>query len=103
MKKIYYVFLFALLVSCTKFLDEPIRGVQTVDNYFQTEEECVNFLIGCYQGMFQDDWWMIQFVYLLTETATDDAWLSNPTQAELDYKEFSTPYAPYWFIQEFCA
>lgn len=77
------------LGSCEKFLDEPIRGIQTVDNYFETEEECEAFLMGCYKGMYQDDWWMIQFFYILTETGTDDFWLSNPTQAELDYKQFS--------------
>ena len=90
MKKTISLFIVLfILASCQKFLDEPIRGIQTVDNYFQTEEECEAFLMGCYKGMYQDDWWMIQFFYLLTETATDDAWLSNPTQAELDYKQFS--------------
>jgi len=61
MRKIFIALIFISLVSCTKFLDEPIRGVQTIDSYFQTEEECTNFLVGCYQGMFQNDWWMIQF------------------------------------------
>ena len=90
MKKLIYILILILLVSaCEKYLDEPIRGVQTLDNYFTSPEDCESFLIGCYQGMFQDDWWKIQFVYLLNETATDDAWLSNPTQAELDYKNFS--------------
>ena len=89
MKKLIYISLLLSLVACSKFLDEPIRGVQTIDNYFTNEEECENFLVGCYQGMFQNDWWMIQFFYVLTETATDDAWLSNPTQSELDYKDFS--------------
>ena len=90
MKNIIFIITIVLLVSCSKFLDEPIRGVQTIDNYFTTEQECINFMVGCYQGMFQDDWWQIQFVYLLMETSTDDAWLSNPTQSELDYKQFST-------------
>jgi len=89
MNKILIILSLIILVSCQDFLDEPIRGYQTVDNYFQTEDECEAFLMGCYKGMYQDDWWMIQFFYVLTETATDDAWLSNPTQAELDYKEFS--------------
>ena len=90
MKKIISIILLVVLVSCNKFLEEPIRGVQTIDNYFTTDEECVNYLVGCYQGIFENDWWYIQFVHLLNETATDDAWLSNPTQAELDYKQFST-------------
>ncbi len=89
MKNIIGFLLLAMLVSCNKFLEEPIRGVQTIDNYFTTEEECESFLVGCYQGMFENDWWYIQFVHLLNETATDDAWLSNPTQSELDYKQFS--------------
>jgi len=89
MKKVIFIFGLLFILSCKKFLDEHIRGVQTVDYYFQTEEECEGFLMGCYKGMYQNDWWMIQFFYVLTETATDDAWLSNPTQAELDYKDFS--------------
>jgi len=89
MKNTLLILSLVFLFSCQKFLEEPIRGIQTTDSYFQTEEECEAFLMGCYKGMYQNDWWMIQFFYVLTETATDDAWLSNPTQAELDYKDFS--------------
>jgi hypothetical protein len=87
----YFIFLsLFLLVSCEDFLNEPIQGVQLVDNYFQTEEECQKFVAGCYRGIFQyGDWYGMQFFYVLTAAATDDAWLSNPTQAQLDYKDFS--------------
>jgi len=79
-----------LMMACENFLNEPIQGVQIVDNYFQTEEECQKFVAGCYRGIFQfGDWYGTQFFHVLTESATDDAWLSNPTQAQLDYKDFS--------------
>jgi len=79
-----------LIQSCEDFLDQPSQGVQLVENYFQTEEECSRFLAGCYRGILQyGEWYGPQFFYILTASATDDAWLSNPTQAQLDYKDFS--------------
>jgi tetratricopeptide (TPR) repeat protein len=87
-----YMILLLLMATfgCEIFLDEPIKGVQLVDNYFQTEEECQKFVAGCYRGIFQyGDWYGPRFFYVLTASATDDAWLSNPTQAQLDYKDFS--------------
>ena len=79
-----------LITSCEDFLNEPISGIQILDNYFQTEEECKKFVAGCYRGIFQyGEWYGTQFFYVLTESATDDAWLSNPTQAQIDYKDFS--------------
>jgi tetratricopeptide (TPR) repeat protein len=77
--------------SCKEFLDEPIRGAQELDNYFQNEEECKKFLLGCYQSILQgDQYWYINWFYVLTESATDDSWLGMPSEAEQDYKEFST-------------
>ena len=81
---------FLLLHSCEDFLDEPIRGAQELDNYFQNELECEKFLIGCYQSILQgDQYWYINLYYVLTESATDDSWLGQPSEASRDYKEFS--------------
>jgi tetratricopeptide (TPR) repeat protein len=81
---------FLLLHSCEGFLDEPIRGSQELDNYFQTELECEKFLMGCYQSILQgDQYWYINLYYVLTESATDDAWLGMPSEVSRDYKEFS--------------
>jgi len=81
---------FLLLHSCEDFLDEPIRGAQELDNYFQTEQECEKFLMGCYQSILQgDQYWYINWYYVLTESATDDSWLGMPSEADRDYKEFS--------------
>jgi len=81
---------FLLLHSCEDFLDEPIRGAQELDNYFQTELECEKFLMGCYQSILQgDQYWYINWYYVLTEAATDDSWLGMPSEADRDYKEFS--------------
>jgi len=77
--------------SCENFLDEPIRGTQQVDSYFQTEEECHKYLAGCYYSLLRNDlYWYVKWFYVLTESGTDDSWLGMPLEAEQDYKEFST-------------
>jgi len=81
---------FLFLQSCEDFLDEPIRGAQELDNYFQTDVECEKYLMGCYQSILQgDEYWYINLFYVLTESATDDAWLGMPSEVSRDYKEFS--------------
>ena len=77
--------------SCQDYLDEPIRGAQEVDTYFQNEQECEKFLMGCYESILQGDvWWYVKWFYVLTESGTDDSWLGMPSEAEQDYKEFAT-------------
>jgi hypothetical protein len=76
--------------SCKDFLDEPIRGAQELDNYFQNEVECEKYLYGCYQSILQgDQYWYINWYYVLTESATDDSWLGQPLEADRDNMEFS--------------
>lgn len=76
--------------SCQDFLEEPIRGAQDLESYFQTDLECEKFLAGCYQSILQgDQYWYINWYYILTASATDDAWLSMPSEVQTDETEFS--------------
>ena len=75
-----------LMSSCNDFLDEPARGQQELDIYFTTEEECRNFVNGCYYFITCDDWWQVYNPWLQMEMATDNAWQGNTTQ-ESGYRE----------------
>lgn len=71
--------------SCSDFLNEPILGQQDMANYFTTEDECANQVIGCYQGIACDDWWQIYKMYDAADMCTDDMWMGNTTQDPGDY------------------
>lgn len=71
--------------SCSDFLDEPIRGTQTIDNYFTSEDEVAQEVTGCYQTLAFDDWWQIYKQYVMNDVATDDEWMGNTTQDQGDY------------------
>ena len=72
------------LVSCDDFLDQPARGKQNLDNYYQTEKECEDAVIGCYQAVVMDDWWQIYYPWMQSEVCTDNAWMGNTTQGVPD-------------------
>jgi len=73
------------LGSCSDFLDRPVLGQESLDTYFQTEEECLKQVAGCYQALFFDDWWQIQAPYVGFDMSTDDLWMGNTTQSQSDW------------------
>ena len=92
MKKIIFGLTLAAgltLTSCSDFLNEPILGQQDMENYFATEEECANQVVGCYAYLACDDWWQIYKHYGLVDMCTDDEWMGNTTQEPGDYKPLS--------------
>src|SRR5690606_6926823 len=74
-----------LFTSCEKFLDRPALGQENLDTYFQTEEEALKQIAGCYQGVFWDDWWQVAQFYPASDMATDDMWMNNTTQSQSSY------------------
>lgn len=76
-----------LSVSCSDFLNEPIRGRQDLDNYYTAEDECKQQITGCYQALFFDDWWQIQKFYVCGDMCTDDEWMGNTTQDPGEYRD----------------
>lgn len=88
MKQLFIIFtLIASLVfsSCEDFLTEEVRGLQNLDTYFQSEQECESFVTGCYQAITFGGWWNINTVWLLSEMCSDDGWMGNTTQSQSDY------------------
>ena len=70
------------LVSCEDFIEHEKRGVQDLDNYFETDTECRDFVIDLYKrALLNNDWQPIAHTRITNETATDDAWMGNTGQA----------------------
>jgi len=83
MKKIIIsIIAFSLLaVSCENFIEKEERGTQTLENYFQTAQECENYVNELTQRMLlSKDWYTLLAPRLINETASDDAWMGNTGQ-----------------------
>ncbi len=93
MKKILKIFIgsafILLLNSCSDFLDRPVLGTENLDTYFQSEEECLKQVAGCYQSIFWDDWWQVSVFYIGADMSTDDMWMGNTTQSQSDWIRMS--------------
>ncbi|MCR5697107.1 MAG: RagB/SusD family nutrient uptake outer membrane protein [Marinilabiliaceae bacterium] len=76
--------------SCSEdFITTPQNGVEDLDNYFATAEECEAFTGSLYVGFsYWHDWWQ-QLLRLINETATDDAWMGNLGQDNSAYYPFA--------------
>lgn len=88
MKKIITVLVSAaafVLVSCSDFLNQPVRGKENLDTYFESEEEAERFLTGCYGAICYNDWWQVGKFWNMTDMSTDDCWMGNTTQDQSDY------------------
>lgn len=76
-----------ILGSCNDdFIEHDERGVQTLDNYFSTVQECQTFVNDLYKRAFLHyDWFQLLAPRLANETATDDAWMGNTQQNASDF------------------
>jgi hypothetical protein len=83
-KAIYFIILFTLLFgySCEDFLDKPIQGFQVSDNYFATEEECQRAVFGCYESLSPDDWWQLDFFWMVGDVCSDEAFKGNSIEGD---------------------
>jgi hypothetical protein len=83
MKKIVVTIIaFATIaVSCEDFIDKEQRGTQTLENYFQTAQECENYTNELtHRLLLSNDWYTLLAPRLINESATDDAWMGNTGQ-----------------------
>ena len=71
--------------SCSDFLNEDVRGQENLDTYFQSEDDAVSFLTGCYNSITYHGWWQVENFWILTEMCSDDYWMGNTTQGQGDY------------------
>ncbi|MEN2413165.1 RagB/SusD family nutrient uptake outer membrane protein [Flavobacterium mesophilum] len=83
MKKIILSILtFSLLAtSCSDFIEKEQRGTQTLENYFQTAQECENYTNELTRRLLiPNDWWTLIAPRVTNEMSTDDAWMGNTGQ-----------------------
>jgi len=83
-KGIYIVLLFTLVFSnsCEDFLEIPIQGFQVSANYFATEEECQRAVFGCYESLSPDDWWQLDFFWMVGDICSDEAFKGNSIEGD---------------------
>ncbi|MBZ4042427.1 RagB/SusD family nutrient uptake outer membrane protein [Flavobacterium hibisci] len=68
-------------VSCEDFIEKEERGTQTLDNYFQTAQECEKYTNELTQRLLlSKDWYTLLAPRITNEMATDDAWMGNTGQ-----------------------
>ncbi len=68
-------------VSCEDFIEKEERGTQTLENYFQTAQECENYVNELtHRLLLSNDWWTLIAPRVTNEMATDDAWMGNTGQ-----------------------
>ncbi|MGL1888130.1 MAG: RagB/SusD family nutrient uptake outer membrane protein [Reichenbachiella sp.] len=81
--KIQLVMAVLLVVSsCSGFLDEPIQGSQTLDNYYTNASEARKAVMGIYQSLSPEDWWEMDFFYLVGDVCSDDAFKGNSIEGD---------------------
>ena len=83
MKKIIVsIIAFSLFsTSCSDFIEKEQRGTQTLENYFQTAQECENYTNELTKRLLlPNDWWTLTAPRVTNEMSTDDAWMGNTGQ-----------------------
>jgi len=83
MKKIIVsIIAFSLFsASCSDFIEKDQRGTQTLENYFQTVQECENYTNELTQRLLlAKEWWVLTAPRVTNEMSTDDAWMGNTGQ-----------------------
>jgi hypothetical protein len=71
----------AITVSCSDFIEKEQRGTQTLENYFQTAQECENYVNELtHRLLLPNDWYTLVAPRVTNEMATDDAWMGNTGQ-----------------------
>lgn len=71
-----------LVSACSGFLDEPIQGSQTLDNYYTNAGEARKAVMGIYQSLSPEDWWEMDFFYLVGDVCSDDAFKGNSIEGD---------------------
>jgi len=79
-----YILLFSIIsvMGCEDFLDKPIQGSQVLDNYYANPEECERGLMGCYESLSPDDWWQLDFFWLVGDVCSDEAFKGNSIEGD---------------------
>lgn len=82
LKYILVLVVFSTTISCEGILDKPISGFQVKENYFANEEECLKAVYGCYESLSPDDWWQLDFFWMVGDVCSDEAFKGNSIEGD---------------------
>lgn len=72
--------------SCDKeeFLDQPLYGRQTLEDFFANPDNSEFVINGIYRKVNGESWWQVNFQRQINEMASDDNWAGNTEQPRPD-------------------
>ena len=85
MKKMKYILLLAFMVifnACSDLIENDVTGKQTLDSYYSNYDECNKAIIGCYASLSPQDWWEIDFFWMIGDVCSDDAFKGNTNEGD---------------------
>lgn len=80
MKRIKYILLLIVsfsVIGCSDYIDNEVTGKQTLDNYYSNFSEAEKAIIGCYASLSPQDWWEMDFFWMVGDICSDDAFKGN--------------------------
>jgi hypothetical protein len=82
----YIVLPLLVFTSCNtdEFLDQPLKGRQQLDGFFDSVENAEKVVNGAYFYISGNSWNELNFMRLVNEMATDDQWAGNTLQPNPD-------------------
>ena len=72
----------AFFASCDDYLDQPIKGNQTFDSFYSTAAESEQAVLGCYQSLSPEDWWEMDYFWLIGDVCSDNAFKGNSIEGD---------------------
>jgi len=85
MKKISLISFFALTLfftGCEDYIENDVTGKQTLDSYYSNFDECDKAIIGCYASLSPEDWWQMDFFWMVGDICSDDAFKGNNNEGD---------------------
>ncbi|MGI9532545.1 RagB/SusD family nutrient uptake outer membrane protein [Lutimonas sp.] len=84
MKQISYsiLTLILLLSGCSDYIDNEVTGKQNLDSFYSNYSECDGAIIGCYSTLSPQDWWEVDFFWLVGDASSDDAFKGNNNEGD---------------------
>lgn len=85
MKRLKYILLFTFLVNfigCSDYIENDVTGKQNLDTYYSNYSECDKAIIGCYSALSPQDWWEVDFFWLVGDASSDDAFKGNSNEGD---------------------
>ena len=68
--------------GCEDYIENDVTGKQTLDSYYSNFDECDKAIIGCYASLSPEDWWQMDFFWMVGDICSDDAFKGNNNEGD---------------------